>query len=79
MPRCTALVGLMLVMTSTLVAQPTAWNADEARMVNLLRFNNQPLAKLRWEVSVTAARTRAAAEGRPIFMVINTGHCLGYV
>jgi hypothetical protein len=32
-----------------------------------------------WKVSVTEARREALREGKPIFMVVNTGNCLGYV
>lgn len=34
---------------------------------------------LDWKISVTDARKQAAKEGKPIFMVVNTGNCLGYV
>lgn len=55
------------------------WNASEALLVQLLNWRAQNWARLQWETSLTAARARAAAEGRPIFMVVNTGHPLGYV
>ncbi|MEX0718777.1 MAG: hypothetical protein WD066_19440 [Planctomycetaceae bacterium] len=35
--------------------------------------------ELDWKISVTEARKQAAKERKPIFMVVNTGNCLGYV
>ena len=32
-----------------------------------------------WVVSVSQARVRAARERKPIFMIVNTGNCLGFV
>ncbi len=92
-PRKVLLASMVLVCAGLASAQSPAtpasglgaltlnapWTAPETLIVQLLRFQNQPMAKLRWEVSVSAARARAAAQGKPIFMVVNTGHCLGYV
>jgi len=32
-----------------------------------------------WKVSVTEARRVAAETKKPIFLVVNTGNCLGFV
>jgi hypothetical protein len=40
---------------------------------------NQPWAAIPWTVSVTEARKLAARDRKPIFLVVNTGNCLGFV
>ena len=44
-----------------------------------LRLHGQPWASVPWKVSVTAARDLAARSRKPIFLVVNTGNCLGFV
>ena len=44
-----------------------------------LHVKNQPWATVPWKVSVTEARAVAAKEKKPIFLVVNTGNCLGFV
>ncbi len=43
-----------------------------------LDLKNQPWTGIRWKVSVTEARQVAAREQKPIFLVVNTGNCLGW-
>jgi hypothetical protein len=44
-----------------------------------LDVKNQPWATIPWKYSITEARKQAAASKKPIFMVVNTGNCLGCV
>jgi hypothetical protein len=57
-----------------------AIGADEFnRLCTELHVKNQPWATIPWKVSVTEARIAAAKAKKPIFLVINTGNCLGIV
>jgi hypothetical protein len=49
-----------------------------AQLLKDLHLKNQPWATIPWKVSVTEARQLAAREGKPIFLVVNTGNCLGW-
>jgi hypothetical protein len=42
-----------------------------------LDVKNQPWTRIPWKYSITEARKLAAATKKPIFMVVNTGNCLG--
>jgi hypothetical protein len=44
-----------------------------------LGLHKQPWASVPWKVSVTEARELAARSRKPIFLVVNTGNCLGFV
>ena len=44
-----------------------------------LRLKNNPWATVPWKVSVSEARELAAGSRKPIFLVVNTGNCLGFV
>lgn len=44
-----------------------------------LHVKSQPWATIPWRTSVTEARTLAAESHKPIFMMVNTGNCLGFV
>jgi hypothetical protein len=48
------------------------------RLCRELDLKKQPWARIRWRVSVTEARLLAAKEQKPIFLVVNTGNCLGW-
>jgi hypothetical protein len=52
--------------------------AEFARLSKQLRLKSQPWATIPWKVSLTAARRLAAAERKPIFLVVNTGNSLGW-
>ena len=66
--------------TSADESAPAAVAPDEyERLTERLRLKNQPWAAADWEVNLTEARRRAAAEGKPVFLVVNTGNCLGFV
>ena len=58
---------------------PTIAPDEYERLTERLRLKNQPWAAADWEVNLTEARRRAAAEGKPVFLVVNTGNCLGFV
>jgi hypothetical protein len=61
--------------------KPAAKIADDEfnRLCKELHVKNQPWATIPWKVSVTQARIAAAKAKKPIFLVINTGNCLGVV
>ena len=44
-----------------------------------LNLKNQAWASLPWKVTLTEARESAVKNGKPIFLVVNTGNCLGFV
>jgi hypothetical protein len=44
-----------------------------------LRLKSQPWAAIPWKASVTDARRAAAEARKPVFLVVNTGNCLGFV
>jgi len=56
-----------------------ALTADESKLCADLSLTSRPWATVRWEVSLTEARERAEREGKPIFLVVNTGNVLGFV
>jgi hypothetical protein len=67
---------------------PGAANEQPAAGLTLAEFNelkpvldlkNQPWTTIPWKYSITEARKLAAATKKPIFMVVNTGNCLGCV
>ena len=52
--------------------------AEFTQVLRQLHVKNQPWAKIGWKVSLTEARQIAAKEKKPIFLVVNTGNCLGW-
>ena len=52
---------------------------EQSALIDRLRLKNQPFAALTWRASVTDARRLAAEQRKPIFLVVNTGNCLGFV
>jgi hypothetical protein len=62
--------------------QPAAAGLGLAEFEELkppLDLRNQPWATIPWKYSLTEARQAAAVSRKPIFMVVNTGNCLGCV
>ncbi len=51
--------------------------AEFKELKSILDVKNQPWTTIPWKYSITEARRLAAATKKPIFMVINTGNCLG--
>lgn len=52
---------------------------DYERVRDALRLKNQPWATVAWKANITEARRLAAEQKKPIFLVVNTGNCLGFV
>jgi hypothetical protein len=57
---------------------PVLSDAEFNKVFKELHVKNQPWATIPWKVSLTEARRLAAAERKPIFLVVNTGNCLGW-
>ena len=53
--------------------------AEFKELKPILDVKNQPWTTITWKYSITEARKLAAATKKPIFMVVNTGNCLGCV
>lgn len=73
--------GMVVAMAGALAASTTpVFEPGEAdRLAKQLALESQPWAQLPWQVSLSDALEVAAAERKPIFMIVNTGNCLGYV
>jgi hypothetical protein len=53
--------------------------AEFRELKPILDVKNRPWTTIPWQYSITEARRLAAATRKPIFMVINSGNCLGSV
>jgi hypothetical protein len=53
-------------------------DAEFTKVFKELQVKTQPWATIPWKVSLTEARRLAAAERKPIFLVVNSGNCLGW-
>jgi hypothetical protein len=74
------LLGAPAGQTPVRAADPERFSAAEFDALHKqLDLKNQPWATIPWKVSVTEARRLAAKEQKPIFLVVNTGNCLGFV
>lgn len=78
--------GLVVVLGSgpadRVLAQERAPGLSLAEFKKLhkeLDLNNQLWATLPWKNTLPEARAQATKEKKPIFMVVNTGNCLGFV
>lgn len=60
-------------------ASDNGFSAEDSKLCAELTLTARPWATARWEVSLTEARQRAEREGKPIFLVVNTGNVLGFV
>jgi hypothetical protein len=75
-----ALLALSLAAAPAPADEPPPLTADTFnRLREQLHVKGQPWATIPWRTSVTAAREQAARERKPIFLVVNTGNCLGRV
>ena len=72
-----AVVVTVSVLTPTFAQ--TLSDSEFNALLKQLHIKSQPWASVPWKVSVTEARALAAKTGKPIFMVVNTGNCLGFV
>lgn len=69
------------------VAMQVATRADDVAGVGSefeqlrqeLDLKRQLWASIPWKVTLTEARKAASKQKKPIFMVVNTGNCLGFV
>ena len=74
------MVALLPAIPGTAAAAPRqSWTNAEETICRELTLTARPWATVRWEVSLTEARRRAEREGKPIFLVVNTGNVLGFV
>jgi hypothetical protein len=51
--------------------------AEFQELKSILHIKKQPWATIPWKYSIAEARKLAAANKKPIFMVVNTGNALG--
>ena len=72
-----AVVVTVSVLTPTFAQ--TLSDSEVNGLLKQLDFKSQPWATIPWKVSVSEARAFAAKTGKPMFMVVNTGNCLGFV
>jgi hypothetical protein len=77
-------VGLLATGLPAFCAEPpepggtSLSDAEFNKVFKELHVKNQPWATIPWKVSLTEARRLAAAERKPIFLVVNSGNCLGW-
>lgn len=76
--RSTACLAAVLLLQGAARAESIA-EEQFNRLSEELRLKNQPWAKVTWHTSVTKAREWAAQTRKPMFLVVNTGNCLGFV
>ncbi len=72
-------VGLAFSTSSVQGDEPGLSRAEFDRLQKVLSLKNQPWAAIPWKNTLPEARAQAAKEKKPIFMVVNTGNCLGFV
>jgi hypothetical protein len=78
--RESTLTAVFLLAILGLAPSPCAAGLDLAEFKELkavLDIKSQPWTTIPWKYSITEARKLAAATNKPIFMVVNTGNCLG--
>ena len=73
------LASLAFSTASVLGDEPGLSRAEFDRLQKVLSLKNQPWAAIPWKNNLPEARAQAAKEKKPIFMVVNTGNCLGFV
>lgn len=73
-----AVAGLGTAWAGDAPADPSLTDSEYERLSDMLRLKGGVWG-ISWKVSVTEAREEAVRQGKPIFMVVNTGNCLGYV
>jgi hypothetical protein len=79
-PPAFSLFCMLAVLTAARSQEAPALSGDEfEQLCKQLHIKSQPWAAIPWKVSVTEARQAAADARKPIFLVVNTGNCLGHV
>lgn len=59
---------------------PAAWTAEADRLHRELQPGTpERWQELPWQLSLLAARERALEEGKPVYMLVRSGHPLGCV
>ena len=53
--------------------------AEFDSLLKQLSLKSQAWATIPWKNTLPEARAQAIKENKPIFMVVNTGNCLGFV
>ena len=71
------MLRVLAVLLAVLQEEPAS--EELARLREALSVTRQPWAAIPWETSLAAARKRAADEGKPIFLQVNTGNPIGFV
>jgi len=89
MPRSSSVsfmgVACMLVTSWCSAKEPDAGRPEtmtRARLEqirNQLELKRQPWSSISWRATITDARLAAAREQKPIFLMVNTGACVGFV
>jgi len=74
-----SLAGLAVLTASARGDEPKLGKAEFGRLLEELNLKNQPWASIPWKNALPEARAQAAKDKKPIFMVVNTGNCLGFV
>ena len=74
-----AFVGLAFLIASARGGEPGLPRVEFDHLKQVLNLKNQPWATIPWKNTLPEARAQAANEAKPIFMVVNTGNCLGFV
>ena len=75
-----AVAALLFCVSSVFAGEPNE-KLDEAAFEQLapqLRLQGG-MWDLPWQVSINDARRVAVREKKPIFLIVNTGNCLGFV
>lgn len=54
-------------------------DAEYRKLADDLDLRRAPWASIPWRTSLTEARQAAATQHKPVFLVVNTGNCLGFV
>ena len=75
----TAFVAICVSPLLTRADEPQLSRGDFERLLDELNLKIQPWATVDWKISLTEARRAAAKQQRPVFLVVNTGNCLGFV
>ena len=74
-----ALAVLAFLIASVRGDEPKLSRAEFERLQKVLSLKHQPWTAIPWKNTLPEARAQAAKEKKPIFMVVNTGNCLGFV
>lgn len=73
-------LGLFSIVTAAAGGGEPALSPTEFdRLHKELDLKRRPWATIPWKVTLTEAREAAAKLGKPVFLVVNTGNCLGFV